>query len=152
MKRFLAVAALAAAVVVSASMTMAEGVSLDKIKCILQPTRAAQESKSASWKEGKVYLCCGNCLKAFDGDKNKHAAKANQQLVSTKQYKQEACPFSGGKLDDSTAIEVGGAKVAFCCNNCKGKAEKMADKEKVDALFSEDAFKKGKFSLVKAEK
>ncbi len=152
MKKVIAVAALAITVVVTATLTMAEGVKLDNIKCILQPSRAAQESKSASWKEGKVYLCCGNCLKAFDGDKNKHAAKANQQLVATKQYKQEACPFSGGKLDDSTSIEVGGAKVAFCCNNCKGKAEKMADKEKVDALFSEDAFKKGKFSLVKADK
>ena len=36
-------------------------------------------------------------------------------------------PLTGGKIDASTAIEVNGATVAFCCNNCKGKAEKAED-------------------------
>ncbi len=86
-------------------------------------TKAVDESKSADWKKGKVYFCCGNCAKAFADDKEKGAlaGKANAQLVATKQYKQTACPISGAKLDDSTAIEVAGTKVAFCCNNAKAK-------------------------------
>ena len=148
MKNRLMVVALVAVVAAGASFSMGEGVSLEKIKCIMQPTKAAQESKSASWKEGKVYLCCGNCLAAFEKDKDKHAAKANLQLVATKQYKQEACPMSGGKIDASKSIEVGGAKISFCCDNCKGKAKDMTEKDQVEKLFGEEAFKKAKFAKV----
>lgn len=126
--------------------------SLEGVKCLLQPSKAADESKSADWKKGKVYFCCGNCLKAFGDSKEKHAAKANAQLVATKQYKQTACPISGAKLDDSTAIEVGKVKVAFCCKNCKGKAEDAKGDEQLDMVFGEKAFEKGKFELVKDSK
>lgn len=152
MKSRIMVAALVAVVAASASLCTAEGVNLDKIKCLMQPTKAAKADTAVEWKDGKVYFCCNNCPKAFTADKKKFAAKANQQLVATKQYKQQACPFSGEDIDDTTAIEVGAAKVAFCCNNCKGKAEKLAGDEQLEAVFGEDAFKKGKFELVKAGK
>ncbi|MCC6508803.1 MAG: hypothetical protein IT423_06830 [Pirellulaceae bacterium] len=126
---------------------------LEGIKCVMAPSKAIDESKSADWKKGKVYFCCGNCLKAFSEDKeHKNAAKANAQLVATKQYKQTACPISGAKLNDETAIEVSGAKVAFCCTNCKGKAEGAKGAEQVEMVFGEKAFEKGKFELVKTEK
>ncbi|RMF37206.1 MAG: hypothetical protein D6753_18070 [Planctomycetota bacterium] len=133
----------------------ADKVSLDGVKCLMNPKAAAKADKSADWKEGKVYFCCGNCQAKFtkldDAGKEKIAAKANMQLVATKQYKQGACPFSGGKLNPDTAIEVGAAKVAFCCNNCKGKAEKLSDEEKVAQLFGEKAFAKAKFAPAKSE-
>ncbi|MCA9133049.1 MAG: hypothetical protein KDA45_07830, partial [Planctomycetales bacterium] len=110
---------------------------------------------SADWKEGKVYFCCNGCLGKFEKmskeDKTKLAAKSNSQLVATNQYAQEVCPFSGGKLNAETKIKVNGAEVAFCCNNCKGKAEKLEGDEQLEALFGEDAFKKGKFKPVKHE-
>jgi uncharacterized pyridoxamine 5'-phosphate oxidase family protein len=141
--------ALAALVLIGSSLAVADSPSLEGIKCLLQASKPASASKSAEYKEGKVYFCCDNCLKAFNAEK--HGAKANHQLVATKQYKQEACPLSGGKLDDSTAIEVGGAKVAFCCNNCKGKVADMKGDEQVAAVFGEEAFKKAKFAAVKKE-
>jgi hypothetical protein len=124
---------------------------LDGIKCVVATNKAVDESKSAEWKKGKVYFCCGNCPKAFSANKEKHAARANAQLVATKQYKQTACPLSGAKLNPETAIEVAGTKVSFCCNNCKGKAEAAKDAEQVELVFGEKAFEKGKFELVKEE-
>lgn len=134
----------------------ADKVSLDGVKCLMAPSQAAKAEKSADWKEGKVYFCCDKCKGKFDTaskeEKAKMSAKANAQLVASKQYKQEACPFSGGKVDDATAIEAGGTKVAFCCNNCKGKAEALKGDEQLEKLFGEEAFKKGKFTIVKEEK
>lgn len=138
--------------VISATLVFAaEKPKLDGVKCVVAGTKAVDESKSADWKKGKVYFCCGNCAKAFADEKDKLAGKANAQLVATKQYKQAACPMSGGKLDDTTAIEVSGAKVAFCCNNCKGKAEAAKGDEQVNLVFGEKAFEKGKFEQVKEE-
>ena len=81
----------------------------------------------------------------------KFATKANAQLVSTKQYKQKGCPISGGKLNADTAIKVAGVKVAFCCNNCKGKVAGEKDEAKqLELVFAEKAFAKG-FKKAKKE-
>lgn len=147
-------AAVLALFVVSATLAFAaDKPKLDGVKCVVATGKAVDESKSADWKKGKVYFCCGNCAKAFadEKDKDKYAGKANAQLVATKQYKQTACPISGAKLDDSTAIEVAGTKVAFCCNNCKGKAEAAKGDEQVNLVFGEKAFEKGKFEPAKEE-
>lgn len=133
----------------------ASGVTLEGVKCILVAKNDAKEANASKWKEGKVFFCCKNCLGKFDKmddeAKGKLASKANHQLVATKQYEQEVCPFTGGKLNAETAIAVSGAKVAFCCNNCKGKAEKLEGEEQLTAVFGEEAFKKGKFKPVKHE-
>lgn len=101
--------------------------------------------KTVDYKGGKVYFCCENCPKAFDAAK--HGAKANHQLVVTGQAKQEKCPFTGGKLNPETKITVKGAAVCFCCNMCKGKAEKADDQ--VALIFSDAAFEKGGFKVSK---
>jgi hypothetical protein len=144
--------AVAALLVIGGSIAMAAKPSLDGVKCVMQPTKDAKESKSVDWKEGKVYFCCDNCPKAFSADKEKHAAKANAQLVATKQYEQNACPISGAKIDKSTAIEVRGTKVAFCCTKCKGKVEAAKGDEQLDMVFGEKAFEKGKFAKVEEKK
>lgn len=132
----------------------ATGVSLEGVKCLMVAKKDAQESKAADWKKGKVYFCCGSCLSKFEGmskeDKAKMAPKANAQLVATKQYVQAKCPMSGGDLNPEMSITVAGAKVGFCCGNCKGKAEAMEGDEQLAALFGAKAFKKAGF--VPAEK
>lgn len=153
-KKSLWVPALVAVMGLGATITMAEKeVSMEGVKCLMVAKKDANAEKASKWKDGKVYFCCDGCLGKFEKldekGKEKLAAKANHQLVATKQYKQEVCPMSGGKLNDSTAIEVAGVKVAFCCNNCKGKAEKMEGDEQVAALFGEEAFKKAKYAPVK---
>lgn len=139
------------ALVMLASVAIAEGVSLKGVKCIMAP-KDAKEANAAEWKEGKVYFCCGGCKGKFEKmtkeDKEKMAAKSNAQLVSTKQYEQKACPLSGGDVNKEASLEVNGATVLFCCNNCKGKVEKLEGDEQLDAVFGEKAFKTAKFEKV----
>jgi hypothetical protein len=52
-------------------------------------------------------------------------------------------------LNPETAIELAGTKVAFCCDNCKGKVEGAEEKEKMTLVFSDKAFDK---AFAKVEK
>jgi len=113
-----------------------------KATCVVAGT-PAKEANSADYKGGKVYFCCANCPKAFAKDTAKFSVKANQQLVATGQTTQKKCPLSGGPLNAETAIEVGGAKVSFCCNNCKGKVEAAKGAAQAELVFSDAAFAKG---------
>lgn len=133
---------------VSAAISAAD-ISLEGVKCLMNPKAPAKESKSVEYKEGKVFFCCDNCAGKFDAEKQ--ATKANHQLVMTKQYKQEKCPLSGGKLNADQTVEVGGVKVAFCCGNCKGKVAGAEGDAQAELVFGEKAFEKG-FAVVKAEK
>jgi YHS domain-containing protein len=114
--------------------------------------KAALEDKTVDYKGGKVYFCCPNCPKAFENDTAKFATKANQQLVATGQTTQAKCPLSGGPLNADASLEVGGAKVTFCCNNCKGKVAEATGDAQADLVFSDAAFKKAGFEVKKAAK
>jgi hypothetical protein len=129
----------------------AADIDLKGIKCLMNPKAKASAEQSVDYKDGKVFFCCGNCAKKFGAKTADFATSANQQLVSTKQYEQKKCPLTGGKLNADTAIKVGAVKVAFCCNNCKGKAEKAEGKDQLELVFSDKAFKKG-FAKVAAKK
>jgi hypothetical protein len=63
-------------------------------------------------------------------------AKMNHQLVQTGQLKQVACPISGHDLVEGNEVEVAGVKVGFCCENCKGAAEKLVAKDKDAAVLA----------------
>ena len=133
----------ALAVVFVATVTVVAGeVKLDDVQCVVA-SRGAQESKAADYKDAKVYFCCGNCLAKFESSPKKFTDNANRQLVQTGQYTQKACPFSGGDINPETALTVAGAKVAFCCNNCKGKVAAADAKEKIKLVFNDKAFKNG---------
>ena len=105
--------------------------------------KAALEDKTADYKGGKVYFCCGNCPDAFKKDTAKYATKANHQLAATGQATEVKCPLSGGKLNPDTAVEVSGVKVTFCCNNCKGKVSEAKGDEQIDLVFKDAPFDKG---------
>ena len=120
----------------------AEGEAECKAKCPVSG-KDADKSIAVDYKGGKVYLCCPGCPAPFKKNTAKYAAKANHQLVVTGQAKQTACPFSGGKLNPDTAIEVCGTKVCFCCNGCKGKATKAEGDDQLALLFGDKAFAKG---------
>src|SRR5262245_56337623 len=77
-----------------------------KATCPVANTKAAKEDKSADYKGGKVYFCCGNCPEAFKKDEAKFSTRANMQLVQTGQAKQAKCPLSGGDLNADTKIKV----------------------------------------------
>jgi len=147
MKRTTSLIALFAGCFVLSGLAMA-AVKLDGIKCPISG-KAVKEDQSAEHNGGKVYFCCGNCPDAYKKDVKKYTPKANAQLVATEQAKQAKCPFSGGDLNDETTITVEGAKVQFCCNNCKGKAEKAKGDEQLALIFGEEAWKKGGFKVGK---
>lgn len=139
-----------AVLLVAAATVVAADVDLEGVKCVVAD-KAANPEKSADYKGGKVYFCCGNCAGKFAEDSSKFAVKANHQLVATKQFEQKACPFSGGDLNPETAVKLAGVSVAFCCNNCKGKVESAEkDAEKLEMVFSDKAFEKG-FAKKKSE-
>src|SRR6056297_1928679 len=131
----------AAVLLVAGATVFAADVKLDGVKCVVAP-RDAKMDKSAEYKEGNVYFCCGNCAGKFAKDSKPFATKANHQLVATKQYEQKACPLSGGDLNPETAIKVAGTKVAFCCGNCKAKVESAEEEEAMKLVFSDKAFTK----------
>ncbi len=91
--------------------------------------------KHVAFDGGQVYFCCGNCEKAFEADSAKFAAKAHQQMVVTGELVQKGCPFSGGPVKPGTQLDIGGASVGFCCNNCKGKVAKAGPDEQVKMVF-----------------
>ena len=136
-----ALVSLAVAALLTATIYAAEKVDLKGIKCPVSG-KPADEDHSVSYKGAKVYFCCGNCPKAFEKDSAKFATKANLQLAATGQAKQVKCPLSGQDLNDSTAIDVGGVDVAFCCEKCQGKVKKATGDEKIALVFSDAAFKK----------
>ncbi|HET6884443.1 MAG TPA: hypothetical protein VFI31_30095 [Pirellulales bacterium] len=136
------VMSLAVAMLFAATLYAADKVNLEKAKCPVSG-KECKEDTGVDYKGAKVYFCCNNCPKAFAGNKEKYAAKANAQLVATGQAKEVKCPLSGQDLNTETAIEVDGVKVCFCCNKCKGAVEKLTGDEKINKVFGEEAFKKG---------
>ena len=137
------------AFVAVAAVMAAEGakVKIEGVKCIMAASKDAKEANFVEYKGGKVFFCCQNCPKAFSANVEKNAAKANHQLVATGQAKQSKCPISGMPVDEGKFVTVNGAKVMFCCDNCKGEAE--AAKDQVELLFSDKAFEKGGFKVAK---
>ncbi len=131
-----------AVLLVAGATVIAGDVNLKEVKCVVAP-RDAKAEQSAEYRDANVYFCCGNCKGKFTADSDKFATKANHQLVATKQYEQKSCPLSGGDLNPETAIKVAGSKVAFCCNNCKGKTEAAEGEKQLELVFSNEAFEKG---------
>jgi len=95
---------------------------------------AAKKENAEKYKGKQVYFCCQNCPKAFKAEPKKFDTQVKLQWLETAQITQVGCPLSGKQLDESTAITVGKAKVAFCCENCKGEVEAASDKAK--AVFA----------------
>ena len=140
---------LAVVFVFASTTTSTADVDLEGVKCVVA-NKGASAGKSADYKDGKVYFCCGGCAGKFSSDTKKFAEKANHQLVATKQYAQKGCPFSGNDVDPEKFVKIGNTKVAFCCDGCKGKVESAKDDAaKLKLVFSEKAFNKG---FKKAEK
>ena len=123
------------AVLVASAIAIAE----DKAPNLSCPVsgKAACSDASADFNGGKIKFCCEKCQKAFQDDNAKFAAKANLQLVQSGQLKQTACPMTGKPCDASKSVDVSGVKVAFCCNGCKGKAEKASGDDLVSLIFKD---------------
>lgn len=112
-----------------------------ELKCPMSG-KPINAEKMVAYKDSKVYVCCGGCVKGFAGKlktDDSLAAKANHQLVLTKQAKQVKCGFNGrGKVNEKTLTKFAGTEVGFCCKSCKGKFTEMKDAEKVQVVFGKN--------------
>jgi hypothetical protein len=123
--------ALAAVVMLGATTLRAADVEL---KCPLSG-KAVNAEQTADFNGGKVAFCCPNCKAAFAKAPDKFAAKANLQLVQSKQLKQTACPLSGRPAAADKVVKVEGVEVGVCCGNCLAKANKLSGDELIALLF-----------------
>lgn len=125
-----------------------DSIDLSGIKCVVDPSRGANEAFSADHRQGKVYFCCGGCLKAYQDDTKKFSTQANFQLASTGQYVQKTCPVTDVTFDvtDLTTaaktIKIGGQSIAICCDQCENKLNSVSDKEKRILVFGDKPFKR----------
>jgi len=115
-----------------------------KVKCVVAGKEIAiADAKTVAYKGAEVYVCCGNCKAKMEKDAAPFAAKANHQLVLTKQAKQVKCPLAGRPINKEQTVAVGGVKVGLCCGNCKAKLAGAEGDAQVNLAFSDAAFKKG---------
>ncbi|NQT37369.1 MAG: hypothetical protein HQ581_07775 [Planctomycetes bacterium] len=141
---------LLAAVLLAGGMAVGEDGPPAKAKAVCPVGgKAINMEVSADYNGGKVYFCCGGCIKPFQKDTAKFAAKANHQLVCTGQAAQTGCPISGKAVKPDAATEVAGVSVGFCCGGCSGKVAKADPQGQLELVFGEKAFAKG--FKVKAE-
>jgi YHS domain-containing protein len=145
MKKFnYAIVAICVALFLTYSAIQAEDKKADTVKCpVAGKVVKLADAKSSEYKGGKVYFCCAGCQGKFEKDTAKYAAKANHQLVATKQAKLVKCPIAGKALNPATKIDVAGVAVCFCCNGCKGKAVKAKGDAQIELIFNDEAFAKG---------
>src|ERR1700679_3968327 len=80
---------------------VAQGADAPALKCPVSGQPASKDHALA-YKKGEVYFCCDNCPTKFKENTKKFAAKANEQLVVSGQYKEVKCPFTGGALNAET--------------------------------------------------
>jgi YHS domain-containing protein len=132
-----------------AASVWAADIKLEGVKCLVAGSKAASSEQSAAHKGGKVFFCCGNCKKAFETAPAKFTVKANHQLVVTGQAKQSKCPLSGIACKEDKFVDVAGAKVHFCCDNCKAKVADAKGDEQAALVFSDAAFEKAGFKVGK---
>ncbi len=126
--RWLLLAAFAGILFVSSSAFTAEEKEEAKFECKCVVSGApAKEDKFVEQDGKKVYFCCENCPKAYAKAPEKFVAKVHHQWAKTAQIVQVACPFSGEAVDAEKTLDVDGVTVAFCCDDCKAKAEKDTD-------------------------
>ena len=125
---------------------------LDGLKCFIMKKRKVKKKKVITFKGAQLYLCCGTCVRRMKKTPQKYMAKANHQIVLTGQFIQKACPVSGGKLDGKTTLKVAGVEVKFASKSHRDKVAKLSVDKQIKALFGNDGFKKGKFTLKKKSK
>ncbi len=106
-----------------------------EVKCPLSG-KAVDAAQTADFNGGSVAFCCKNCKAAFAKAPEKFAAKANLQLVQTKQLKQVCCPLTEKPCADGKTVEVEGVKVGVCCGGCLAKAKKASGDDLIALLFS----------------
>lgn len=129
----------------------AEELDLEGIHCVMS-SKPANVATATEFKDCKIYFCCEGCKTKFSENPKKFLSRANRQLVETGQYKQVACPISGGDVDTDQTVKLGKKlTVALCCGNCKAEVEEAKKEKRIGKLvFAAKPFEKA-FAKVEEE-
>jgi YHS domain-containing protein len=130
----LAAAAVAALLGLRSFAADEKKVDLEGVVCPMSG-EAVSADAVAKFKGKSIYFCCENCVKGFEKDHEKVMAKVYHQLLQTHQITQVACPMSGQAMKKDKTAEVAGVSVAFCCENCQGKAKKTEGDDLIALVF-----------------
>jgi hypothetical protein len=134
MKSRLSIAAVAVlALVASATLRAADA---PELKCPVSGKPVNPEA-TVEFNGGKVAFCCNNCPKAFAANKDKFKAKANLQLVQSKQLKQVKCPLTGRPCAADKKVAVEGVEIGLCCAGCAKKAGAASGDELITLIFAD---------------
>lgn len=123
------------------------------IKCVVDGAKAASSEYQVKYRDGHVCFSSERCANQFVRDLKRDpgallSIKANHQLVVTGQYVQTGCPVTGDSIGEprsttGTAIPIGGVKIRFCCDACRGKIQGMKNLSgRAKAVYSNKAFAK----------
>lgn len=115
-------------------------ISLDGVKCVVNPIVSAKRDVALDYHGGKIYFCCEGCRRTFEKESDKFTAQANLQLVQTKQAQQTRCPISGQVSTSANKVSFQGIEVAFCCDGCRKVFEEATADEKLRLAFADKAF------------
>ncbi len=116
-------------------------VKLKGVKCMLCGMQVS-EKHAVDYNGGKVFFGCAGCPPRFSKDTAKYAAKANAQLVATKQAHQKLCPIMGKPVKRDLKLKVAGAEVYFCCKGCKTEVASLKGELQTEKVFGKKVFKK----------
>lgn len=105
--------------------------------------KAVRKDISLSYRGGKIYFCCTNCLKKFKAKRDDFTTNANAQLVATGQAVQTACPITGEDLKRKRKLKIAGVDVYFCCVGCQGKVANAEKEIQLYLVFGNNAFARG---------
>lgn len=137
-RRFIA-AAIAVTLLSAANLQAQE---LSDVKCVVSGQDVDADA-TVAYRDGKVYMCCDNCVASFKKDSSKFATLANHQLILTKQFEQKACPITGKPVAKEITSKVGNVEVGFATEDAKKSVTSAADEAaKIALVFANEPFEK----------
>lgn len=82
--------------------------------------------------DGPVFFCCKGCVKKYEADRGRFAAKvaAQREALADRPKVQVVCPVSGEPADRNVFADHDGQKVYFCCAGCAKKFQRDPAKYK----------------------
>lgn len=111
----------------------------------VDPTTFAEYKDEENQVYGRVYVCCGGCVKKAEENVadlyKKHYrtdAESGEEIEAVK-LENETCPISGGAVSEPGMIEYNGMVVGHCCDKCPAKF--LADPDSHLAKLANDELK-----------
>jgi hypothetical protein len=99
----------------------------------VDPAEFAEYKDEENHVYGRIYTCCGGCVKKAE----EKAAELYKKLYLTDaetekeiepiDLKNEKCPISGGDVSEAGMIQYNGMVVGHCCDKCPAKFLKDPD-------------------------